>query len=102
MTSVFVVKANDSLNCVFSERWKAEIYCQMQKEWQKERIQPWGVGATIYYRYEEVMMDRPGTLFSRPTNLGQREMPTKLQQEGFREALRARWAERQSSKSSSA
>lgn len=99
MSKVFVVMTNDYPDCVFSEEWKAKIYCEMQQAWQKMHT---NVGR-IYYRYYEFKLDSHGPRLVQATDDGCRtRTPTLQDQEEFRETLRARWDKRSKAKNPSA
>lgn len=84
---IFVVMSNDFPDCVFDEKWKADIYCALQREWQRKEA-PLG----IYYRPLEFTVNSPGNLEARRRKRGLgTHFPTKREQEEFRASLRAAW-----------
>lgn len=91
---LFVVMTNDYPDCVFSEEWKAKIYCELQTAWQKELLTEYQAGMAVYYRYYPFTMDEPGGRFTRRDKWGNQQTPTKHQQEEFRASLRAAWEKR--------
>lgn len=92
MNKVYVVMTNDYPDCVFDEQWKAEVYVELNRQWQK-RDDVSGPG--VYYRSYEFSLNEPGRLMAyRDRHYNLRE-PTQKEREEFSASLRAAWEERQ-------
>lgn len=78
--SIFVVMTNDYPDCVFSDRDKAELYCEKQNEYQKALLKPYE-GQLIYYRFYEFELNSPGKRMQRRGPHYQLEQPRPEDQE---------------------